>query len=374
MSEDYRCTFDRDARGRTRTSLLLDGERISGLALWHMPMRIGSCEVLMGGIGGVSTHHKHRKKGYASIVMQDSVDWMGEHAFDVSMLFGIGDFYYRWGFITALASTTVGVPTRHAESVKRTSRVRRFRKKDLATAIRIFNRDNARRTGTTVRRKSTWTPWRVGIEWREPPEIFLYSVRGKTVGVAGFCLRKDRVECAELSAIDPAAFGGILRHAADLAINRRVAHVIFHLPPDHPFVDFCREQGCQIRTNVPRAAGGMARVINQTQCLEKIAPELTRRLAESSLAGWSGTLDIVTDLERTRLNVRRGEVKVGTPRGRARVKLELPQQRLTQLLFGFQDIAFLLAHTPAKLTGDREDVIDTLFPRGHPYVWIPDRF
>ena len=374
MTSGYRCTFDRDARGRTRVSYLKNGERISGLALWHMPMRMGSCEVLMGGIGGVWTHQRHRKRGYASIVMEDAVRWMREHAFDVSVLFGIGDFYWRWGFITTLASTTVGVPTRHAETVKRTARPRKFRKRDLVAAMRLFNRDNARRTGSLVRRKSSWTPWRVGVRWAEPPEIFLYTVRGRVVGVAGFCLAGDAVACVEVSAVDAAAFGGMLRHAADLAVARRVASIIFHVPGDHPFTDFCREQGCQVRTRVPRVAGGMGRLINQSQCLGKITPELTRRLRESKLARWSGTLAVVTDLETTRLRVKRGEVRVGNVVGRADVTLRLPQERLTQLVFGFQPVRHLLTHTGTKLTGDRVDLVDTLFPRHEAHVWTADHF
>ncbi|HUU42350.1 MAG TPA: GNAT family N-acetyltransferase [Planctomycetota bacterium] len=376
MTTRYRCTFDRDERGRTRTNFLLDGERVSGLAMWDMPVRIGSCEVRLAGIGGVWTHEHHRKKGYASIVMTDSVAWMRENGFDISMLFGIPDFYWRWGFISTVASTTVEVPTPHAESVKRTSRPRRFRTRDLARAIRIFNRDNARRTGSTVRRKSTWIPWRIGLEWREPPEIWLYAARGRTVGTAGWCLKPDAVQCCEVSAVDASAFGGILRHAADLAVRRRASSVVFHVPRDHPFTDFCRDQGCRVSTQVPRAGGGMARIINQRTCLEKIAPELTQRLHESTLADWSGTVAIVTDLETTRLVVKRGVVRIDGDKGRGRadVRLDLPQQRLTQLLFGFQPVSHLLSQTPTKLTGDTSGVVEALFPRQEATVWQSDRF
>lgn len=369
----YRCQFVRESRTSIRPGLVIDGVQVSGLHLWPMPMRIGSCEVFLGGIGGVHTHPDHRKRGYASIVMAESVAWMREQGYDVSVLFGIPDFYHRWGFVTTLSSTMIEVPTRHADKAKRTSRPRRFRKTDFPVAMRIYNRDNASRTASIIRRKSTWIPWRVGVEWRVPPEIHLYTAGGRTVGVAGFCLRADRVDCCEVSATDPRAFGGILRHAADLAVERRVETLVFRVPLDHPFADFCREQGGAFREQVPRVAGGMARLINQTQCLKKIAPELTRRLGGSRLSGWSGGIDIATDLETTRLTVKRAKVSVGG-RGRARVRLQLPQDRLTQLLFGWQDVSFLVTHTPTKLTGDRDGVVDTLFPRGRPYMWTSDHF
>ena len=88
----YRCQFARESKISIRPALTIDGVRVSGLHLWRQPMRIGSCEVLMSGIGGVHTHPEHRKRGYASVVMSESIAWMREHAYDVSMLFGIANF------------------------------------------------------------------------------------------------------------------------------------------------------------------------------------------------------------------------------------------------------------------------------------------
>jgi len=373
------CTFEQSRHGRTRVtrvSLMREGERISGLEIWHLPMRIGSCEVHLGGIADVQTHRAHRKQGHASVVMRESVDWMQAHGVDVSVLFGIPGFYWRWGYVTTLlAATTAQIPTRQAEQVRRTARPRRFRATDMDDALRVYNRDNARRTGTIVRRKSTWTPWRTGIEYRAPNEVYLYPVRGRVGAVAGFTLRADKVACAELSIADPAACGAVLRHAADLAVARRVETVLFHLPPDHAFADYLREQGCDLRVHVPRVAGGMARVMNQQTTFRKIAPELCRRLAESRFHAWSGTVAIRTDLGTTRLVVNKGAVRVGESKDRADVRLRVSQERLTQLLFGFQPVSFLLAHTDTRLTGrDARELLGALFPRGEAYMWWPDRF
>jgi len=109
----------------------------------------------------------------------------------------------------------------------------------------------------------------------------------------------------------------------------------------------------------------MARIINQPQCLRRFSGDLTRRLRHSTLADWSGRIAIVTNLGTTRLVVRGGRVKVGDRAGQAKVTLRLPQERLTQLLFGFHSIDLLLSHGFARLTGDKKGIIDTLFPKGH---------
>jgi len=281
----------------------------------------------------------------------------------------------RWGFVTALSRPVVRVPTRHAEQAKRTCRVRALRDADLTDYLRIYNRENANRTASIVRRKSTWIALRMGLQWGEKPTAFAYVKSGKLVGVGAYTLRPDTVACVDLCARTPEAFGGMLHHAAALAVERRVEKIAFHIPTDHAFADFCREQGCAIEVNTPRCSGGMARIINQKQTFGKVAPALSRRLARSRFHAWSGTVDLKTDLDTTRLVVKRGEVTVGKGRGRASVKLACPQERLTQLLFGFQSIAFLRAHTHARLTGrGAEDVIDALFPKGEPFMWIPDHF
>ena len=370
-----RCEPHPRSKRSAKLVLSVDGKDVSGLSVHAAPMRIGSAEVHMGGIGGVWTDRHHRRKGYASIVMSESIDWMRERGFDVSVLFGIPDFYYRWGFITTLSRPAVTVPTRYAETVKRTCRVRALRDADLAGYLRIYNRENAKRTASIVRRKSSWITLRMGLQWGEKPTAFACVKGGTLVGVAAYTLRPDMVACVDLCARTPEAYGGLLHHAAALAVERRVEKIAFHIPTDHAFADFCREQGCAAEVNTPRCSGGMARIINQQQTFAKAAAALSERVAATHLATWSGTVDVATDLETTRLVVKRGKVSLGKPVGRARVKLRCPQERLTQLLFGFQSIAFLRAHGTAKLTGrGAEDVIDALFPKGEPFMWIPDHF
>ena len=371
----YRCEIRKDERGRAIPSLVKKGEVVSKLAVWQMPMRIGGAKTLMGGIGGVWTHEKHRNRGYASIVMEDACAWMRENDYDFSVLFGIPDFYHRWGFITTLSSGRVILETRTAEKAEPTCRVRAYHAADLPRAIRMYNDNNRSRTASIVR-DETWTPWRKGLRWGVPPKLFSYTRAGKLAAVAAFDLAPDSVNCVDLSVADAGAFAGVVRHAAELAVERRVEKITFFRPPDGPFADFCRELGgCEITGTTPRCAGGMARIINQAQLFQKIAPELTRRLRASRLTVWSLSLDILTDLGATRLVVTTGRVAVGERTARrAKVTLRLPQDRLTQLLFGFQSIDFLLAHGFAKLSGNGRDVLNALFPRGTPYMAVPDHF
>ena len=168
------------------------------------------------------------------------------------------------------------------------------------------------------------------------------------------------------------AAGGILRHATDLAVERRVEKISFRVPPDHPFTAFCREYGCMVEERTSRNAEWMGRMLNQGQCLGRVAGELTRRLARSPFADWSGSLDIATDLDTTRLVLRRRRVSAGEGRGRVAATLRLPQGRLTQLLFGFHSAEFLLKHGGVRLRGAPVGLVDALFPPTHAHLWVPD--
>src|SRR5262249_3016322 len=95
--------------------LLAEGEAVSSLEVINLVMRIGHCPVRMGGIGGVGTNDKHRNKGYARRVLEYSTQWMAENGFDCATLFGIGDFYDKFGYAACLPDGRVEVATRDAE-------------------------------------------------------------------------------------------------------------------------------------------------------------------------------------------------------------------------------------------------------------------
>ena len=61
-----------------KVALFLGKEEASRLWVVVKPIRIGSATVTIGGIAGVGTPEKHRKKGYASRVMDASTELMVE--------------------------------------------------------------------------------------------------------------------------------------------------------------------------------------------------------------------------------------------------------------------------------------------------------
>src|SRR2546423_1535943 len=83
---------------RTRHELVMDGKGVSRLWLLELPMRVGSAVVRMGGIAGVGTDREYRMRGLSRRVMANSTHWMADEGYDCATLFGIRDFYDKFGY------------------------------------------------------------------------------------------------------------------------------------------------------------------------------------------------------------------------------------------------------------------------------------
>jgi len=84
--------------GESEVILSLDGKRISRTVVIPMFMRIGEAVVRMDGIGGVETDEAFRNRGYMRTVMETCVEIMAAGDGAMSTLFGIQDFYPKFGY------------------------------------------------------------------------------------------------------------------------------------------------------------------------------------------------------------------------------------------------------------------------------------
>ncbi|MDP6042033.1 MAG: GNAT family N-acetyltransferase, partial [Candidatus Latescibacteria bacterium] len=156
-----------DHCSRWQIGLALSDTVVSGAGIVKKQMQIGSAVVKMGGIAGVWTDDDHRMKGYASQAMWESIALMEQKHCDMSILFGIADFYHRYGYAVAFASQSMQVATAQLLKLNGSLRARTGRKADLAVMRQLYRRYNAGRSGMDAR-PSNWKPrWympRLGAE------------------------------------------------------------------------------------------------------------------------------------------------------------------------------------------------------------------
>src|SRR4051812_49909557 len=114
FADGTRIVFVNHPSGTSDVLLQLDGQQVSRVVIVPMLMRIGAAVVRMDGIGGVSTEEGFRNRGYSRRVMETAVEKMRQGDAALSTLFGIEDFYQKFGYETTGPEYTVVLP--HADA------------------------------------------------------------------------------------------------------------------------------------------------------------------------------------------------------------------------------------------------------------------
>ena len=357
-----------------------DEEWLSWIGLREYQMRFGSTQLQMGGICGVGTREEHRNKGYSRRVMEHTIAFMNETGYDVSMLFGIPNFYHKFGYTTAIPETYVEFDTKDVPTAAPTYQVRKFQTMDAPKIIELYSANNAERTGTPLRTEIGWKEFtkRGGIV----PDP--YVVFNETDEVIGYFVcdadstKKDMIErsCTlfDIGFQDRTIFETIVHFLAHGVAYTSAERIRCAVPADHPFAIFCRRYGCRTNTYTPKDHMGMMRIINQSSTLKKIMGELEKRLQRhADLSQWRGKILISTDLGQDCLEIDRGNVANTNSPANA-FHFEIPQDKLIQLMMGRRSIEDLAVEADVWVNEGIIPVLDTLFPLGHSHVWWSDRF
>ncbi|MBN1933593.1 MAG: GNAT family N-acetyltransferase [Anaerolineae bacterium] len=355
-----------------KREMLINDQVVCWLWAIDYQMRIGSTQVRMGGIGGVETVREHRMKGYMRVLFEDTVQYLVAEGYDVSMLFGIPNFYTKFGYAVCLPTHKQVVQTRDAEEAKPRAGIKpvALESVDMGAVCELYNANNAQRTGTLVRFPEHFTQFSKGTWWGRPAEaIALKDKAGKLLAYAAYDKADQVVNVVEVEAVDDELFPFLLYAFAEQAIEKRCGEINLHHPPDHPFAEYVQRFGCTWETECPRWGGGMMRAMNIQTLFDKIKLELERRLD----LGPSGSLALKTDIGTVVLRIQDGRLCIDSG-GEAAVTLEVSQDKLTQMLVGYRSVRDVLSSPGVKATGNVLPWLDALFPRGYPYVWLADHF
>ncbi|MFW6163014.1 MAG: GNAT family N-acetyltransferase [Planctomycetota bacterium] len=368
--------FHRVPRKQWRLSRALwapEGTPVAHVRVCDRTMRLGAAQVRVGGIGDVCTHPFHRKRGLMRHLFAHVVAFMAAEGYPLSILWGIGEFYDKFGFIACLPGGTLQMPRRQAARLDGPYGGRKASEADVDALVRLHRDDYAVRDGAMKRPGRQWAE-------RALSEKFLRVLtdgRGRARAAYWAKPEGDALVLREVSlgkGPDRAGVVSVLADMVKLARRCEKPNLRFELPPEHPIGRFARADGCQVRRYYGHRGDGMARIIDLMAICETMAPEWTRLLAASPVASWQGRLRLATDLGQTDLVIADGQLHPADPSGDADATLRADQDALTRLLLGF--------HTPATarfLRAIQSDdaalpLLTALFPRRAVHVFPADRF
>jgi predicted acetyltransferase len=343
----------------------------------------------MAGIGGVESRPEHRMKGYMRGLFADTVTYMTGRGYDVTALFGIPNFYNKFGYAACLTNARVTLQTRNAELAQSDSpphHVRPATPDDMPWIVDLYNRRNATRTGSLVRTAEYFKGFSKGTHWGQPAEgVVMEDHAGQRVGYAAWDRSREHVNVVEAECADERYYGALLREFAAQAIAKRCGQVTLYLPQDHPFAEYAQRFGCEWSIAYPHQADGMLRILNQAGLFDKLQPELQHRYSLVAPLTEPRSVILATDLAATRIDIEDGRVICRTvapspvvpPANRAAAvpTVRLSQDRLMQLVMGYRSARDLLSERSYVYTaGDPQPLLEALFPKSVAYLWLADQF
>lgn len=340
---------------------VVDGEIATHFGVWDMTMRIGIGVVRLAGIGAVATLKGHRGKGLMVKTAGDCVDNLDAVGYDVSLLFGIPNFYHRFGYVGAFPEIRIILQTRDVAPAQGAVQYEPF-EGSVTELAPLYNAENEGVTGTYVR-----PTYRLNRRWKK------FTVYRFAAGYAVCGREGDTMEVADCAG-DPATVLEVIRQRAVAELCSRIVFVF--LPPRSRMGEYLQtlSHGMQIDRNA--AGGPMMKIVNLQRTMEKVAPELTSRLAASPLHSYSGTLALYGDGDGVVMGISSGEVSEVMPAAADATAngTVTAGPALARLLIGDGDPHRVGRQSNIELSGDAVHLVPILFPDQQPSTIYWDRF
>ena len=151
------------------------GERpVTHWGIWGYLMRIGQAQVRVAGVGAVATDGEFRKRGLMEQTANRAIKACADAGYDLTLLFGIPDFYHKFGYVRAWPEQTYYVQTRFLPAEKVRGRMHKISLRQRPELAELYNHHHAGLTGTAVRPTYGMhgQKWQ-GYIWQSPTTSYL---------------------------------------------------------------------------------------------------------------------------------------------------------------------------------------------------------
>jgi len=340
---------------------VVDGEIATHFGVWDLGMRIGRSVVRVAGIGAVATLENHRKKGLMAQTAGDCVDGLDAAGYDASLLFGIPNFYHRFGYVVSFSQLRYVLKTRDVEPAPQPVRYEPF-EGDVRDLADLYNAENEGVTGTYVR-----PTYRLN---RKPKKFRFYRFES---GYVTYGREGDTLQVADCAG-DPATVVEVARQRAAAELCPEIEFVF--LPPRSRTGEYLQTLTHRLVSDRQKAGGPMMKIVNLRRTFEKVADELSARLATSPLYGYSGTLALYGDGDGIVVGISGGSVGEITPATADTTAngSVTGGAALARLLVGDGDPTRVCRQSTIELDGDAVHLAPILFPDQEPSTILWDRF
>ena len=166
--------------------------------------------------------------------------------------------------------------------------------------------------------------------------------------------------------------GDVLHACARLAGDEALGQIRFHVPPTHALARFLLQYKSIHEMHILGIPYGMMAFVNLGETLESLIPEWESLLAQSGLRDVRVETTLLVDKDSYRIRANKGAIDVAQAAGANKITLSEPN--LMHLITGYRYPEDTLNEKRRMLIPHARALIETIFPKRHPYVWLLDRF
>ncbi|MBM3263899.1 MAG: GNAT family N-acetyltransferase [candidate division Zixibacteria bacterium] len=326
-------------------------------AVFDLTIRIGVARVRSAGVDCVVTDPAYRRRGYMTMTAQAAMTAMPSNGYALSLLNGIPGFYERFGYVNVWPQRHYVVETVHLPAERPPYALDEFAPAHRDELAALYNAENEDNAGTAVRptyRTFKYPGLYSGYLWQDGD--------GKPLGYVVADHEPANEKRTVFTCVDMAGEPEqILRLTGLLARQKNYERVCFErLHPNSRLARHLRRRTCLVETRYAASGDFMAAVVDLSALLTQLAPELSRRLAASPLAGWSGELKLslanqtsVLSIGASRVSVRPSCVTPHEARG---------DTAMARLIMGADSPEDLVETAEIKTSGDALALLHVLFP------------
>ena len=284
---------DNERGGFRECALWVSGndEHVSSMRYYPFEQRFGSVAVPVEGIGDVSTHPDHRKKGYVSKLMRRALAGTAERV-DAAFLFGISRLYQNFGFTSCLGGSwfTLWLKSAEGSTCPDTLKAMPLTRDDLPAINELFNRAHHLRPWTRVRTETValrlfqnqaWRPGPETVVWKEGAVVRAYVV----LEGYGYGWGREQIKVSEAIADSPESASAVLALLRERGLERGVDTATINEPPDSVVGRSVRLLGGEYHQKYNADGGGMGLILNRASLIDGLKDEFARRIGGSGAVG-----------------------------------------------------------------------------------------
>ncbi len=338
------------------------GEVLGGYVLHRRQLCIGSARLPTGCIGGVVTAPNQRKRGIASALMRDAIDYAQHDKLALLFLTGIPHFYDRFGYVAVREEVELHLEREAIRTLTPSAglEVRPARPDDAAAWLTLYQTHFQPYVGSFER---DLLSQRQQLDHALFNSHYNHSVACDGTGrVRGYLLLKQKDYAqVEIAADDWPAIAALLSFHERLVASD-TTHLTWRLPLDSPIFYHLMERIPARSERWHHFSGDwMARPGHVETLVRSLLPAWTERL-HRAMYPWQGNLILWVDTLRLPLTISTHGVTLGTQIVEDCVDIRVTAKALTQLCFGFRPVSWFASQPDHQIPPQVQPLLEILFP------------